>query len=153
MFQRLAIFSLSMITSAAFAETEVAQEEIPSAAFDTATRTAPGVEFDRVEIDDENGAPVYEFQATGPAGRRIEIDVRADGSLEEIEMEGSEAELQTAVRQSILKAYPGFAFDYVETSVRADGLFVYEIEGRTADGRAISLDVGDIVNIEGTASS
>ncbi|WP_428408899.1 PepSY domain-containing protein [Hyphococcus sp.] len=70
-----------MSASLASANTDIAIDDVPENVLDTAIRTAPGVTFDRVSIEEENGVLVYEFEATDHAGRHIEIDVAEDGEL------------------------------------------------------------------------
>ena len=153
---RTTLIALMMTASPAMAGKEVAMEEVPTAARETATNTAPGLDVDRIEVEEESGRLVYEFEGRGPGGERIEVDVYADGELEEVEMETAEASLPADVLAAIEKKFDAFRITYAETSVRSNGRFVYEIEGVTAEGDEIAIDVaetGEVLAIEGAASS
>ena len=116
-----------MTASPAIAGKEVAMEEVPTAARETAIRTAPGLDVERIEVEEESGRLVYEFEGRGPDAERIEVDVYADGELEEVEMETAEASLPADVLAAIEKKFDAFRITYAETSVRSNGRFVYEI--------------------------
>ncbi len=151
------ILGLHILTiPAAYAETEIALEEAPPEVVETAIATAPGVDFFRVTIEQEGGRRIFEFEARGPSGEHIEIDVYDDGELEEIEIEVSEAELPPAVRAALAQSEPGFTIEYVESSIRKDGIFVYEIEGQSANGERIAVDIredGKVLARESSAVS
>ncbi|MGE0409624.1 MAG: PepSY domain-containing protein [Amphiplicatus sp.] len=152
----LTLLTVSTAIANAAVTKEIALEDVPPEIMDEAEATAPGLEFYRVTVEEENGKLVYEFEAKGPNGKHMEIDISEDGSLEEIEMETAEAELPTTVRTALDRRYPGFVIDYVETSVRGDGRFIYEIEGRNARGERLALDIeetGEILNEEDSAVS
>lgn len=151
------ILALHILTiPAALAETEIALEDAPPKVIETAIATAPGVDLFRVTVEEEDGRRIFEFEARGATGEHIEIDVFEDGSLDEIEMEIPEEELPKAVRDALARVEPGFAVDYVETSIRQDGVFVYEIEGRTNGGKKLAIEIredGSILRREGAAQS
>lgn len=126
-----------------YAETEISMDEVPEKVLDTAIRTAPGVTFDRVSIDMENGRAIYEFEADDHKGKHIEIDVNEDGGLEEIEMEVTLDETPLAVRQTLENEAEGFEPDYIELSVRSGGYpYVYEFDGKLA-GRIVSIEIAE----------
>ncbi len=151
----LLLAALLPLSVPAFAETEIAMVDVPEKVLDTAIATAPGVDFTKVSTETENGVTIYEFEAKGPDGKHIEIDVREDGSLEEIEMETSLEETPDAVRNALEASQPGFSASYVETSVRGSA-FVYEIEGTTAEGVFAELEIsedGEILSVSDGAES
>lgn len=155
---RLTLFiAIQMMTiPAAFAETVIALEDAPKKVVETAETTAPGARFVRVTVEVEKGRRIYEFEGEGPNGEHIEIDVYEDGTLEEIEMEIGADELPPAVVEALARTEPGFSITYVETSVRRDGVFIYEIEGTSKNGLMLSFDIredGVIVNRESAVSS
>ncbi|MEM9494766.1 MAG: hypothetical protein AAGA09_02090 [Pseudomonadota bacterium] len=131
------------------AETMVTIDDVPEPVLETAIATAPGAVFDRISIEIENGVTVYEFESKDAAGRHIEIDVLEDGTLDEIELETTLNETPLAVREAMKKTAPGFEPTYIEASVRADGSYIYELEGVyqgsevdmeiTEDGRVLFL--------------
>jgi hypothetical protein len=150
------LVSQIIMISAANAEKEIRLEEIPAKVRERAVETAPGVDFDRITIETEDGVRVFEFEATGPDGEHIEIDVREDGVLEEIELEKTPAELPAAVVDALNAAHPGADISYVEASIRADGVFIYEIEGRTPSGDRFAIDIredGRVLSEEDVSTS
>ncbi len=124
-------------------ETEIAMEDVPDIVLDMAMNTAPGVDFDRVSIEIENGVVIYEFEAKDHNGCHIEIDVTEDGQLEEIEMEIAMADVPPAVAATLEKEAPGFRAEYVELSVRdGGGVYVYEFEG-DIDGAPVDIEIAE----------
>ncbi len=136
------IIGLQTLTmSAALAAKDIALEETPPEVLETAISTAPGIDFTRVTVEEENGRRIFEFEGRGSSGEHMEIDVFEDGTLEEIEIEIGESAIPAPVRAALDRAEPGLVIAYVETSIRTDGIFVYEIEGKTAGGDAVSIDI------------
>ena len=124
-------------------ETEIAMEDVPENVLDVALNTAPGVEFERVSIEVENGVVIYEFEAKDHKGCHIEIDVTEDGQLEEIEMEIAMDEVPQAVAATLERTAPGFRAEYIELSVRDGGAaFVYEFEGNI-DGAPVDIEIAE----------
>jgi hypothetical protein len=133
---------------------EIALEDVPANILAAAERVAPGLKFHRVSIED--GSEVYEFESFGPRGEHMEIDIAADGGLEEIEMQIDPATLPQAVKAALNRRSPGFTIVYVEASVRPDGVYVYEIEGEASSGDMIAIDIredGEVLGVEGVAVS
>jgi len=158
MHRALPIIAAAWATAPVFvhAETEISFDDVPAIVMETALETAPGVTFDRVSIDLENGETVYEFEAEDHAGKHIEIDVLEDGALEEIEMELDMSEVPVTVITTLEKAAPGFEPTYIEMSVRnGGGYFVYEFEGEF-DGQEVDIEIdegGDILVFAGDTFS
>lgn len=140
----------------AHAETEISFDDVPDNVMETAIETAPGVSFDRVSTEIENGQMVYEFEAEDHAGNHIEIDVLEDGSLDEIEMELDWNAVPVAVANSLQNTAPGFEPTYIELSVReGGGVFVYEFEGEF-DGQEVDIEIdesGDVLVFTGDTLS
>jgi len=147
---------LNVSILAAAAAEEVPLDDVPALVRETAERIAPGLDFYRVNREEEDGRIIYEFEAVGPRGEHMEIDVAEDGALEEIEMQIDSRDIPPAVRAGLVARFPGFVIAYVETSVRPNGVFTYEIEGQTAAGDIISVDIGEdgaILAVESAAMS
>ncbi len=144
MTRAIAAASLSLLcATVASANTELALDDVPEKILDTAIRTAPGVTFDRVSIEIENGVSIYEFEATDHAGRHIEIDVTEDGELEEIEMEFDFDDLPAGVAATLNDTVPGFTPGYVEFSVRQTApIYVYEFDG-AYEGRPVDIEIAE----------
>lgn len=144
---RAAAISLTVFfaTTAASAtlNNRVELSDLSSRILETAYAAAPGVEFESVSIELENGVAVYELEATGPDGKHIEVDVYEDGRLQEIEMEMSADEVPEIVMAALERRSPGFEPSYIEASIRPDGVFLYEFEGVAADGQTIEIEIGE----------
>ena len=148
-------FAATLSTTVA-AQQIIDVEDAPASALAVAEETAPGAEFDDVSVEVEAGVTVYEFRGVDYAGRRIEVDVTEDGALEEIEMEEAAADLPAVVLEAIEAREPGFEVTKVETSVRANGDFAYEVEGLDGRGDFVEFDVtedGEIIGEDDIASS
>lgn len=131
------------VPASAFANTEVAFEDVPENVLDAAIDAAPGVTFDRVSIEVENGVSIYEFEAKDHNGFHIEIDVTEDGELEEIEMQIPMSDVPQAVADRLEKEAPGFRADYIELSVRDGGAaFVYEFSGKSR-GKPVNVEIAE----------
>lgn len=145
MFRALTITAALVFTTPLIAqdETAISLDDVPENVLDTALSTAPGVTFDRVSIEVENGVSIYEFEAQDHNGKHIEIDVTEDGDLEEIEMEIDASELPASVLETLNDVAPGFRPDYIELSVRDGGAaFVYEFEGEL-DGASMDIEIAE----------
>ena len=138
----LVLIAASLASAHAAAETEVSFDAVPEAVMETAVNTAPGVEFTRVQTELEDGVEIYEFQATDHNGKHIEIDVRADGTLEEIEMEIALDDAPAAVLATLDREAPGFIPSYIEMSVREGGALVYEFEG-DLNGETVNIEIAE----------
>ena len=117
-------------------------DDVPAEVMQTALETAPGIEFYKVSMEIENGVTIYEFEGTSFEGRHIEIDVRADGSLEEIELHTLIEEVPAAVLDKLAEAAPNMEPIYIEMSIR-DGLLVYEFECASVDGDIIDVEIDE----------
>lgn len=152
----LLLIAAAWLAAPAYAETEISFDDVPDNVMETAIETAPGVSFDRVSIEIEDGQTIYEFEAEDHAGNHIEIDVFEDGSLDEIEMELDWNDIPAAVANSLQNAAPGFEPTYIELSVRDGGsLFVYEFEGEF-DGQEVDIEIeesGDVLVFKGDTFS
>lgn len=129
----------------AFAEDEefISLEDAPPAAMETALATAPGATFETVAIEREEGLAIYEFRGADYAGRKIEVDVLEDGSLQEIEMQIAMSEVPQPVIDVLSETTPGFSPTYVELSVRDNGsTIVYEFEG-VLENQEVDVEVAE----------
>jgi len=124
-------------------ETKVELSDLSSRVLEAAYAAAPGVEFERVTIEMEGDLAIYEFEATGPDGKHIEVDITEDGELQEIELELSMDEAPEAVVAALEKESPGFTPTYIEASIRPDGVFLYEFEGVTAEGVETEIEISE----------
>lgn len=135
----------SAAAAPAFAEyqTEISMEEVPAEIVDIAATTVPGMNFDRVSTELENGVTVYEFEGYNSAGKHVEVDIDENGEIQEIEMQVSAEQVPPVVERSLEQAAPGFEASYIEFSVRGGGSeFVYEFEG-DHEGRTLEIEIAE----------
>jgi len=119
---------------------EIDPAEIPAIAFDTARKFAPGIQFTRFAYEDEGPHRVYEFSGKDADGRQIEIDVMADGSLQEIEMETPWDEIPVYIQIEFDLKAPEMEPDLIEQSIRPDGSTIYEFE-QMVEGQLIEVEI------------
>lgn len=132
-----------LATAIATANDQISLDDVPEIVLDMAMRTAPGIAFDRVSIEREDGLTIYEFEGEDHAGRHIEIDVDENGRLEEIEMQTDFADVPQAVIATLEKTAPGFSPTYIELSVRdASPYYVYEFEG-SQDSVSVTVEIAE----------
>lgn len=93
--------------------------------------SAEGLEIQEVNTEVErDGGLNYEF-----GGEGFEIDITADGSLDEIERTANLEELPQEVQTTLQQLLQGFEQTTVETSTRPEGVLVYEFEGQLGDSQ------------------
>lgn len=78
-------------------------------------------------------------------GAAVEVDVRPDGSIEEIEMVVTDADVPAEAMTMFTTMFPGFELVKIESSQRPtrNGFTAmwYEFDGTTADGMAVDIEV------------
>ena len=132
----------------AFAQEENAVDmaDVPPAAMEAASAEAgklglQDVQFASVSIDPDAGTETYEFLTTAASGKSLEIDVLADGTVEEVEEEIEMGDLPEPVLATLESELSGFEPSMVERSTRADKV-VFEFEGMM-DGREIDVEIDE----------
>ena len=124
-------------------ENAISMDEVPEAAMTAAQENAMGVEFESVQIDPDNETETYEFSGTKEDGMMLEVDVLADGTIEEIEEEIAMEALPQAVSATLDAEAAGLEPSFVEKSTRDDGAtIVYELEG-TLDGQEVDVEINE----------
>ena len=123
-------------------ENEISMDEVPEAALATAQEHAMGVTFDAVQMDPDAGTDTYEFSGAKEDGTMIEVDVLADGTLEEVEEEVAMDAVPEPVSATLDAEASGFEPSFIEKSTREDGSIVYEFEGQL-EGREVDLEIGE----------
>jgi len=94
-----------------------------------AVASAEGYQIQDVTTEVErDGRLNYEF-----GGEGFEIDITADGTLDEIERAASLGEFPQDVRDTLQGLLQGFEPSTVETSTRPEGVVVYEFEGQLGE--------------------
>jgi uncharacterized membrane protein YkoI len=135
-----AAFVVFAVPAGAQEENAITMEEAPQAAKDAAMSHADGVTFETVQIDNDQGTETYEFAGKMANGMQIEVDVLADGSLEEIEEQIEVSAVPPEVMATLEQNLAGFKPEMAEKSTRPDNLVVYEFEG-THDGKEIDVEI------------
>ena len=124
-------------------ESSISMDEVPEAAMTAAQENAMGVEFDSVQIDPDNETETYEFSGAKEDGMMLEVDVLADGTVEEIEEEITMEEVPQAVSATLDSEASGLEPSFIEKSTREDGAtIVYEFEG-TLDGQEVDIEINE----------
>ena len=124
-------------------QTEISVDAVPAEIVEIAATTVPGMNFDRVSTELENGVTIYEFEGYNSAGQHVEVDIDENGDIQEIEMQVSAAQVPPTVERSLEQAAPGFEASYIEFSVRDGGAeFVYEFEG-DYQGRTLEIEIAE----------
>ena len=132
------------IGSCAWAGEEKAMplEQIPAEHRKIAQNLFPEARFSSADIESEDdGTKILEIQGRMPDGRRVEIDLLENGSIEEYEVEFAESKVPGAVLKAVEKKMPGFQSTYIEASHSRSGQVVkYEMEG-TLRGQILDIEV------------
>ena len=85
---------------------------------------------------EEDGSYVYEIQGTVPDGRKVEIDIFPNGSIEEIEIEFLIEDVPGLVIKALEEKVPGFQPDFIEASHSPSmKVFAYEFVGNVGDSK------------------
>jgi hypothetical protein len=105
-------------------------------------------------LDKDDVLGIWEVQGTTGAGRGIEVDVRPDGTIEEVELEVGEGQVPPEVGAALEQFAPGFTpaggRGRIEKSVRPSAIGLseiwYEFSGTTfdveirSDGKAVFIE-------------
>ena len=130
-------------------EKVIEMKDVPKSIMEKAKEVMPDAQFVSANTETEDdGTMVYEIQGKLSDGRKIEVDIFPDNSVEEIEVEFTHDLVPGAVLNAIEKKLPGFKPTYIEASHSESNKVVqYEFEGEfgemkmdldvSADGRTI----------------
>jgi len=128
------------------AETEataerVALSDVPAPARATIEGLTAGGEIRKLEKEDVDGKVVYDIEAT-VAGKEVEYDVAADGTVLTAEESVPYASLPAVVRAGAEK-YFGSATGLKASREVEDGRTFYEVEGKAKGDRMVALKLTD----------
>jgi len=79
--------------------------DAPTAVRDAMERRFPGAEVISVEKEKENGAVVYDYELR-QGGRKFETDIKADGTIMEVEKQLTGADIPDSVSRAVRAKYP-----------------------------------------------
>jgi hypothetical protein len=146
-----AVFTCVLIfsTFSLAAEIDMTLEQLPMHVLETAKSALPGATFTTAQLDtddiiDEAIGAGYEVQGE-MSGAAVEVDVRPDGSIEEIEMVIEDSEVPAEVMTMFSTMFPDFELVKIESSQRPTrsgfSAMWYEFDGTTADGMAVDVEI------------
>ena len=87
-------------------EDTITMKDVPVQAKAAAQAAANGMKLEKVDLDMDNGTATYELAGKGADGKTVEIDVLADGTIEEVEQEISMDDVPDAVKKMLTKYMP-----------------------------------------------
>ena len=122
--------------------------EVPAKFLEVAKAALPGAEWTHAEINYDLGTHpslvVYEI-AGRKGSQEVEVDVRADGSVEEVEETIDLKDVPKPVLDLLNSECPGFQVKKAEKSTRPyrNGTKViwYEFKGTTKDGALLDVEI------------
>ena len=116
-FEWCAALGLALVVAGATAGVKVKQEDVPAPAVKTIKDRFAKAE---IRFIDRETKDRYEF-AMKEGGRLFDVGVTADGKILGIKEEIEENKLPAAVKEGLLKKYPGAKIVEVEKVVKGDG--------------------------------
>jgi hypothetical protein len=127
------------------AKTEkIALDKVPEKILTAVMGRFPGAKLRSVEKEIENGQVVYDVELTHK-GRKHEMDIKADGTVIEVENEVAAKDLPAAVTRALQAKYPRATFKEIMAVYKVNGtdekLVDYEITLVTAAGRSLEVTV------------
>jgi|GEM_PF-5431513 len=123
--------------------TPISRADVPDIVLKAAHHHGPGLIFTEYGVEIEDDLQVYELGAEDPDGMYVEIDILADGTLQEIEWETPINALPVAVHMEFFEHVAGGQISFAERSIRPDGYIIYEIEGRDMDDGFVDVEIAD----------
>ena len=121
---------------------KVAMSDVPAPVMASLNNRFPGNTIDSIEKETENGNVVYDIELK-QQGRKYEMDVKADGTVMEIEKEIKDP--PAAITKAIQAKYPGAKIKEVMEKDTVKGKqetpSEYEVTLTTADGKNKEVDV------------
>ena len=127
-------------------EEELAVGDLPATVLHAALAAMPDAEITAAVVDLDDVDAVYELTASSATyGDAVEIDVRADGTIEEIEIPIEGAEVSAAATELFDLVFGGFEVEAVEKSLRPtrSGLVevYFEWSGTTPEGIGADVEI------------
>lgn len=125
-------------------ENPVELADVPGPVIHSAEVALPGAEWTEAQLDKDDILAIWEIAGTLDGGE-VEVDVRPDGSVEEIEIIIEADAVPAAPAELFASAFPDFETVKIEKSIRPteSGLLEtwFEWDGTTADGAVVDVDV------------
>jgi uncharacterized membrane protein YkoI len=132
---------------------KIALDKVPKEVMDSVKARFPGAEVTSVEKETEDGEVVYDFELKHE-GRKYEMDIKADGTITEIEKEVAAKDVPEAVTNALKAKYPNATIKEVMEVNKVKGKEEkpdhYEVTIVTADNKKMEVEVSlDGKNIKG----
>ncbi|QGJ71014.1 Hypothetical protein PBC10988_27170 [Planctomycetales bacterium 10988] len=137
----VAVLGLCTASLSAGEEQQVQMSQVPTAAWDAASKAAEGVRFTQAAMEMEQGKKVYELSGKNFEGCQYEVDVTADGKVLEVEQQITIDEVPATVRRAIERRAQQFQAKKIEKSIRPYQGVWYEFEGQNGQGEHIDLEI------------
>ena len=147
----LTVLALASSLSWSGVEKKIELNEVPDNIMATAKEMMTEAKYLSANTETEDdGTTLFEIQGKLPDGRKVEVDIFANGDVEEIEVEFTRDLVPGAVLNAIEKKLPGFQATYIEAShSKSKKVVQYELVGKvgetpmdlevSADGRKIII--------------
>jgi Putative beta-lactamase-inhibitor-like, PepSY-like len=128
----VAVLGMSVLIAAAKADEEkVPIDKLPSAVLKAVKRKFPKAEIERATKEVEDGTTTYEIELE-IKDRSVDVSLKADGTILEIEREVPIEELPKAVKKKLAAKYPNAKIEKAEEVTKGeDGPVRYEVAIRT----------------------
>ncbi|MGP0068871.1 MAG: PepSY-like domain-containing protein [Isosphaeraceae bacterium] len=124
----ITLLGLSVLNAAARADEEkVPFDKLPAAVQKAIKRKFPKAEFEGASKEVEDGKTIYEVELE-IKDRAVDVAMKADGTILEIEKEIPVDQLPKAVRKKLAAKYPGAKIEKAEEVTKGeDGPVTYEV--------------------------
>ncbi len=125
-------FSLATWSTSARADEEkIALDQVPKPVMDAVKKKFPGAEIKQAEKEVEKDKTTYEI-GLKHEGHNVDVSLKPDGTILEIEKEIAVKDLPAAVTKAINAKYAGAKIDKAEEIIEGDEV-EYEVIVTTAD--------------------
>jgi hypothetical protein len=125
-------------------EPDVDLADVPAWVIHTAKVALPKAEFKTAQLDQDDLLAIYEVQGTND-GKAVEVDVRPDGSVQEIELVIDAKDVPEAAAAKFASLFPKFELVKIEKSIRPSetGLLSvwYEWDGTPEGGDPVDVEI------------
>ena len=134
---------LALVPGARADEEKVALKDVPKAVMDAVQKKFPGAELVEAEKEVEEGKTTFEVELKDK-GRSIDVSLKPNGTILEIETEVAAKDLPKAVTEALMAKYPGATIKEAEEVVTYEGdkeVKAYEVKVTTAAKKSFEVKV------------
>jgi hypothetical protein len=149
-----AVVGLVVLVTACHADDKkISLDKVPKEVMDSVKARFPGADISSVEKETEDGEVVYDFELKHD-GRKYEMDIKADGTITEIEKEVAAKDVPESVTNALKAKYPNATIKEVMEVNKVKGKEEkpdhYEVLIVTADNKKLEVEVSlDGKNVKG----